>query len=334
MAIFARTFPFHRLNQQVLEGNPWFADMLRYWRPAGDVLYRELSHPENPVLGVTLAEKQPVLRLAIRDGYLNLYKGGQSLARIRFGRDGSLLAQIHNKYIYGNEGSGQTYVTLRSDGYLDPTGRLLEYGGPADLDRWIANASRYVHDEKRFVDAVVARNPNAIDLEMALPAYSVEPGERVAPRMDLIVLEPAGDRWRVVFWEAKLVRDRRARCRGDEVLPEVVRQLERYTSWLRYGNHRELVAASYQNACRLLVAFHTLAMQVNPEIEALGSGIVTAAAAEALPLLIDDEPRLLIDDRRLDPAFTRNGHLDKLRRHGLHVQMVQSAEQMVLDLQH
>ena len=308
--------------------------MLRYWRPAGDVLYRQLADPEGSDLSGELMENQPDLRLAIRDGYLNLYRGGQSVARIGFGRDGALRAQIHNKYTYGNEGSGQSYVTLRSDGYVDPTGTLLEYGGPADFHRWISNATKYIGKEKHFVDAVVARNPNTIDLEMALLAYSFEPGERVAPRMDLVALQPASDRWRVVFWEAKLVGDSRARCRGEEVLPEVVRQVSRYTSWLRHGNHRELVAASYQNVCRLLMAFHTLARQVNPEIEALGPGIVTAAAAEAPPLLIDDEPRLLIDDRTLNSAFIRNGHLDKLRRSGLYVQMVQSTEQMVLEVPH
>jgi hypothetical protein len=62
--------------------------------------------------------------------------------------------------------------------------------------------------------AGVSRNPDVIDLEMSLPAYSEAPEERRAPRMDLVGIEPIGDRWRVVFWEAKLVGDGRARCLG------------------------------------------------------------------------------------------------------------------------
>jgi hypothetical protein len=184
---------------------------------------------------------------------------------------------------------------------------------------------------------IVARNPDTIDLEMALPAYSLDPKERIAPRMDLVALEPAGDnRWRIVFWEAKLVDDARARCRGDDVYPKVVDQLAQYTNWLRHANHRELVARAYQNACRLLVAFRGLAKRVNPEIEELGPGIVAAAAPDAPSLLVDDEPRLLIDDRTSDErtrssAFTNNGHLDKLRNKGLQVQMVHSLSQMTLE---
>jgi hypothetical protein len=119
-------------------------------------------------------------------------------------------------------------------GLPDPrTGRLPEYGGVAEVHRWFSNANKYVRQEKRFVDLIVARNPNTIDLEMALPAYSLVREERIAPRMDLVALEPAGNGWQIVFWEAKLVDDGRARCRGDDVSPKVIAQLGQYTSWPR-----------------------------------------------------------------------------------------------------
>lgn len=155
--------------------------------------------------------------------------------------------------------------------------------------------------------------------------------------MDLVGIEPVGNRWRAVFWEAKLVKDGRARCQGKGE-PKVIQQLQDYTDWLDHENHRELVASAYQNACRLLEAFHGLAKRVNPgiEIEALGPGIIAAAASGAPPLLVDDEPRLLIDDRTRNVTFTKNGHLDKLRNYklrnaGLHVQMVQHLDQMTLE---
>jgi hypothetical protein len=154
--------------------------------------------------------------------------------------------------------------------------------------------------------------------------------------MDLVALEPVGNRWRIVFWEAKHVDNGDARCRGEGVSPKVVDQLEQYKKWLGHDKHRELVASTYQNTCRLLVAFHKLAKRVNPGIEELGPGIIATAATNAPSLLVDENPRLLIDDRTGDQstkglAFTKEGHLHKLRNKGLHVQMVHSVDQMALD---
>jgi hypothetical protein len=332
MSTFARAFPIDRINDQVLEENPWFKDMLLHWRPAGDTLHRDMTEAHKLVSSGQMQEEDPKrLRLAIRDGYLNFYRGGQSVANVGFGRSGGLQARIHNKYAHGDKDSGQAYVTLTSAGIPDQkTGRLREYSGLDELRGWVCNANKHVGKEKRFVHLVVARNPDTIDLEMALPAYSPNPKERKAPRMDLVALEPADDRWRIVFWEAKLVDDARARCRGDNVYPKVIDQLKLHTRWLGHDKHRELVAFAYQNACRLLVEFRRLANSVNPRIEELGPGII-AAAADAPSLLVDDEPRLLIDDRTRNVAFKKNGHLDKLRNTGLHVQMDYCPDQMTLE---
>jgi hypothetical protein len=280
-----------------------------------------------------MAEEDPMrLRLAIRDGYVNFYRAGQSVARVGFGR-GGLQARVHNKYIYGQESSDQNYLTVTSAGVADRkiAGHKI-YGGLADVRGWIANANAHTGEEKKFVDLVVARNPNTIDLEMALPAYSVDPTERRAPRMDLVAIEPVGDRWQIVFWEAKRVDDGRARCRG-EAVPKVVEQLAQYTRWLQHANHRELVVSAFQETCRLLVAFRDLAAKVNPDIEELGSGIIAAAASDASPLLLDDVPRLLIDDRTANAPFTNNGHLKKLRDVpcGPYVQMVSGLHDMTLE---
>ncbi|WP_020507229.1 hypothetical protein [Lamprocystis purpurea] len=333
MAIFERTFPVELINDQVLDENPWFKDMLLDWRPAGDALHRDMPEAHKLDSSDRMLEDVPNhLRLAIRKDYLNLYRGGQSIAKIDFDKGGRLQAHIHNKYVYGDKGSGQAYVTLTSAGLLDQeTSRLREYGGLADLHGWGATANKYVGKEKLFVDSIVSRNADTIDLEMALPAFSLDAEMRIAPRMDLVTLEPVGNCWRIVFWEAKLVTNAEARCKGDVILPKVISQLARYTTWLRQPNHIDLVAAAYRNACRLLVAFHGLAKRMNPGIETLGLGIVAAAAADAPPLLVDDKPRLLIDDRTSNLAFTNHGHLDKLRNTGLHVQMVRTLDQMTLE---
>jgi hypothetical protein len=330
MSTFGRTFAIEKITGQVLEENPWFKDMLRDWRPAGDAVQRDMTEAHKLISsGQRLEEDPGRLRLAIRNDYLNLYRGGQSVAKIGFGSGGCLQARIHTKYVHGETGGSHTYVTLTSAGLPDQeTRKLRDYGGLAELEGWVANANQHVGKEKRFVDMIVARNPDTIDLEMALPAYSKE---RKAPRMDLVALEPVGDRWQIVFWEAKLVDDARARCRGDDVSPKVVEQLAQYTGWLRHANHRDLVARAYQNTCRLLVKFRGLAQRVNPGIEELGRGIVAAAVADAPSLLVDYEPRLLIYNEPKNAAFTQNRHLKKLRDHKIHVQMVSRLDEMALE---
>jgi hypothetical protein len=48
--------------------------------------------------------------------------------------------------------------------------------------------------------------------------------------------------------------------------------------------------------------------------------------------LVDDKPRLLIDDRTKNVVFTKNGHLKKLSKaYGLHAQMVPELDQMTLE---
>jgi hypothetical protein len=229
-------------------------------------------------------------------------------------------------------GRGSSYITLNSDGYPElGTDQLSCYDREILFKSWIPNATGHSHQEKRFVDAIVARNPNVIDLEVGLPAADTI--ERVAPRIDLAVLEPSVDGWRIAFWEAKLAGDGRARCSVPAVpkcKPDVLKQLGQYTDWLRRGRNCDDVVRAYQNSCRLFVAFHAKARCFNANIAELGEGI-RAVAGGAL-VVIDDEPRLLIDNRRPNVSFTKNGHLEKLRKAGLHVQMVHGADQMTLEV--
>jgi hypothetical protein len=332
MSTFARKFSIKKINEQVLKENPWFSDMLRDWRPAGDARHRDMTEAHKRVSRDPMKEEDPQrLRLAIRNGYLNIYRGGQSVAKVDFDESGGLRAHIHNKFVYGDKGSGQAYVVVTSAGFIDQDkSQVRKYGERGGLRGWVSYATKHTGKEKRFVDEVVARNPNTIDLEMALPA-SVGAKQRVAPRMDLVAIEPFGDRWRIVFWEAKLVRDPRLRCRGKDVSPEVVGQLKDYTAWLAHPGHRELVVDAYQNTCRLLVAFRELAWKVNPHIEKLGQGIVSVASASTRVLDIDCMPRLIIDERKESVSFRENGHLKKLLDHGLHVQMVKGYAEMAFE---
>jgi hypothetical protein len=308
---FGRTFEIDLLTPEVLESNGWLGDLLSRWHPSGAVGGASGEH----------------LRLAVRNGYLNFYRAGQSVAKVEFA-GGTLRAKIHKKYVFGDDGEGQTYVTLTSAGFMDSAGRPTPYT-PHHLREWIKNASGKAGREKHFVDEVIGFNPNIVDVEMGLPAYSAE---RRAPRMDLVDIEPIGDRWQVVFWEAKLVGDGRARCSGDGLPKVVTEQMSDYVRWLSHENHRDLVANAYQRTCRRLVGLHAIAKRYRPDIEELGVGIRSLAADGSLLPLVDIQPRLLIDNRNPDDRFLANGHLKKLRTSGgLHVQMVNRPEAWALE---
>ena len=81
----------------------------------------------------------------------------------------------------------------------------------------------------------------------------------------------------------------------------------------------------------MLVDLHKVASRVRP-IEELGPGIRAVAAEGAPPLLIDDKPRLLIDNLSHDIAFKGNGHLAKLRNapYNLQVQIVETQSEWAL----
>jgi hypothetical protein len=182
MTIFNRKFPVNRLSDAVLGENTWLCDLLRYWRPPGDGIGNDLGRQQAPQTAGQSEEDPKCLRLAVRKGYLNFYRRGQSVAKVDVDSSEKLRARVHNKYVYGDGGKGNDYVFLTAAGVPERgTGQLTPYDRITCLDKWISNANAYVGDEKRFVDDVVAWNPNVIDLEMGLPAYSSAPGERTAP---------------------------------------------------------------------------------------------------------------------------------------------------------
>lgn len=317
MSTFGRKFKLERLTEAALEKNVWLCDLLSSWEPPGEFIGETSSRTE-----------EHHLRLAIRNGYINFYRAGQSVARVCFDRNKFLQAKIHNKYVFRGA-IGQEYITLSSTGFREPGKEELIPYDCGHLGEWISNANFYVDNEKCFVDEVVSRNPNVIDLEMGLPAYLEAKEERRAPRMDLVALEPAGKSWRLVFWEAKRVGDSRLRSRSE---PKVLGQFLKYTRWLSEKGHEELVAQAYQCNCRLLVALHAIAKQHQPGLRELGPGI-RFIAANSTPA-IDKKPRLLIDardDKHRYGSFVNNGHLEKLKKQGITIQLVRDDAQMGLE---
>jgi hypothetical protein len=327
MTDFSREFPIECLTDTVLKENSWFTGLLLRWHPAGDAVNSRTGDGKMMLARESVNKgKLQNLRVAFRGGYMNFYCGGQSIAQVKFVRD-QLRAKIHEKYVYGSKHDGQKYVTLTSKGFPEHSpGSLVPCNS---ISEWILNANPKIGTEKRFVDFVVAHNPNVIDLEMGLPAYSKIPEERSAPRIDLVALEPCEGWWRVALWEAKLVGDGRARCREDEI-PEVVGQLKRYTDWLSDTVRASSVAEAYRINCGLLVGLHAIARRIRPDIEELGPGILAVAASDAPQPLLDIEPRLLIVYDKADKSFRENGHFDKLKGTGLRVEIVEGLSDVAL----
>jgi hypothetical protein len=317
MSTFGREFKLEPLTEAALEKNIWLRDLLSSWQPPGE-----------PIGETSRKTDKHHLRLAIRNGYINFYRAGQSVARVCFDRNKFPQAKIHNKYVFHGAIS-QEYITLSSTGFREPGKEALIPYDSGRLAEWISNANFYVDNEKCFVDEVVSRNPNVIDLEMGLPAYLEAKEERRAPRMDLVALEPVGKSWRVVFWEAKRVGDSRLRSRGE---PEVLRQFLKYIRWLSIKGHEQLVAEAYHRNCSLLVALHAIAKRYQPGLRELGPGI-RFIASNGTPA-IDKEPRLLIDardDQHRYDSFLSNGHLEKLKKSGITIQLVRNEAQIELE---
>jgi hypothetical protein len=328
MTDFSREFPIECLTDTVLKENGWFKDLLFRWHPAGDAVNSRLGDTEGMLARGCASNKGEFqhLRVAFRKGYMNFYCGGQSIANVKFGRDG-LQAKIHEKYVYGIEEPGEHYVTLTSKGFPKRgTRQLVAYDS---MQEWISNANTKIGQEKRFVDLIVARNADVIDLEMGIPAYSKDPKERCAPRIDLLALEPCEGWWRIASWEAKLVGDGRARCSGNE-LPEVVDQLRHYTDWLSDSARAKRVAEAYQENCSLLVKLHKIARDIRPDIKELGAGILAVAASNTRLPLVDKKPRLLIIYDKDDKSFIENEHFDKLEGAGFPVKTVKSLSDLAL----
>ena len=80
---------------------------------------------------------------------------------------------------------------------------------------WIETAGTYASAEKRFVDDLTAANPGVIDLEMGLPTSDLPGGKRVAPRMDLVVVEMEEGQPAIGFWEAKCANNSELRASAD-----------------------------------------------------------------------------------------------------------------------
>lgn len=203
------------------------------------------------------------LRVGVRNGYLNFYAKGQSVAKLSVARGRPVLS-VHRAYVEGQRGDRtdgtppvQGYVTVAGDAAAgDAAGALLP--------GWIDTALSHASAEKRFVDDLIAANAGVIDLEMALPASDLPGHKRVAPRMDVVLVELAPRRPVIVFWEAKCANNPELRAR-DGVAP-VVEQLGQYVDWMAQPGRNLEVATAYRQTATVLL---DLARRFRPDVSAM-----------------------------------------------------------------
>lgn len=296
-ADFSRGFAGIEIARELLrQGRPhWFLDLLTLWRPAG------------------LPSEDDGLRLAVRDGYLNFYRHGQSVAKVSVVR-GQLRGEVHVKYFSreARQGPAQAYGRFEA-GWVRGAGFSAPYEGLDTLRAWMPEISRYVGREKEVVDGLVAENSNVIDLEMGLPAWGAI---KTAPRMDLVTIENQ----QVVFWEAKTAGDSRIRCSVPLVpgqIPHVLDQLEKYRLFLEQDTHRWRIADAYRSAARIMVALREIADDVGsrrplgPEIVAASAASELRVAREAALVVLDEAP----PEGGRWRSWHANGHAAKLAGH-------------------
>lgn len=312
---FARTIGkqredmFNKLFDQV-----WWRDLVSMWRPSG-----QHSGDEG-------------LRMAIRNGYINFYRCGQSIAKVEVGPRKKACLSVNLKYVQprwheqnGVDKKSQFYVAVSEDNTLvcpEVGGDIGKYGGREMLKNWVRAASSYAGEEKIFVDQLMDCNPNVIDVEMALPLFINSDGVKAAPRMDLVAIENKKGIDTIVFWEAKMMRNGEERAEGDKP-PPILTQLKNYETWLGIFGHKDIVSRAYKENCETLIAIHVRAKQLNPELADLGSLLVSVAQSQTLPQ-VDTKPRVVIRDPKMDQTWVENGHDRKLINAGYFVQLVQA----------
>lgn len=289
---FARNFDVEAL----LSASPqWFNDLLGLWRPSG------------------VEAGSTGLRLAVRDGYLNFYRLGQSVARVHLDRRRRPYADIHFKYVFPERKShpGSPYVRLSGDRIRGSNEEVLEYGGTPMLISWIERAEAHSGREKKAIDAVLSFGGSAgvIDLEMGQPGTAL--------RMDIVALERDGSDLFIAFWEAKRARDARVRCSGplDHVgkFPRVLSQLKDYGDFASAPGNAQRIASAYKRTAEILVRLRRYADEAG-HAQPLGADIKAAAHKK---LSVREAARLLIiNDDPSDHAWRRE-HQPKLEAAGL-----------------
>ena len=127
------------------DGN-WWHDLLSLWSPSGSA---------------------GGLRLAIRNGYMNFYSCGQSIAKVSFGpRHNEPVLQVHEKYVTGQSSGGQRYAAFPAHGG--------KWGGPGTLRSWISNSTGHRGIEKPLIEETIGAAHGALPVQGREPRNTAD----------------------------------------------------------------------------------------------------------------------------------------------------------------
>jgi len=269
----------------------------------------------------------PDLFIAVRDGYINVYYRGCSLALIRYSGS-SPEVQVHYKYLVPPE-LKSPYITLSSPASESMTQFTEKLTRDLGKINQIKRASRpYAGMEKTGVHKIIRENSNVIDVEIALSldvtgadpdgsaceevSFSEVGGATArikekrgsAPRIDLAAFcKNKAGKVELVLFEAKLYSDPRIKAKGTAKPMVVKEQIPKYTELLQ--TYKSDLRQSYRRAAKLL-------------IELRGEKAfapVVAEVADGTPFTINTEPRLIVFGFDKDQRDNKWGaHLAKLKK--------------------
>lgn len=191
----------------------------------------------------------PDLFIAIRDGYLNVYRDGNSLLKLTLNGD-RLVGETHYKYLLRPD-MAKPYIPVDGGVVKLPDASVLFHADLSDVSALKRAAAAYVGDEKAGVHRIVQSNPNVVDVEVA---FGLAGNGEAAPstrRIDFAALRPAADGAEIVFYEAKAFPNKELRAAG-EASPPVIGQIEGYRKLL--AEHSDALVRSYRAVCGNLAA--------------------------------------------------------------------------------
>jgi hypothetical protein len=236
----------------------WWRDLLRLWRPSGT------------------DSGGDGLRLAVRNGYVDFYRGGRSLARVSVVRGAGPVLAARARWVLSAQDraflQGAEFATLTGPNALlrRNAKTALAYDGVETLKAWIEAADDDPGDPpRRLLDELLGlpANDGVIDLDTGLPARA---GQAAAPAVDLAAIGRRRGELTVFLAEV-----------GTREFPEIPGQTADYGDVLAAPGQRALVGRQYADCARLLVRLRAMADRVGPA-RRLGRTILDAAWCERL----------------------------------------------------
>lgn len=223
------------------------------------------------------------LIIGVRDDYLNVYWCGQSIFKVEM-KHGQISATTHPKYLLDPDLTGQVALDNDSGAFaLDGVEALTRIYRPGETLAKLKRAARlFAGEEKEGVQAIVGKNANVVDVEIAFPAA---PGSRNVPRIDIATFSEVDGAVQLIFWEAKVLGNPELRTTGER---NVVTQIGNYRSIA--AEQAPHVIESYGVIARNLVALAEMSGGVREAASEVGK----VAAGAPLTLANSPDVRLIV----------------------------------------